>query len=149
MTSGGRLRRIFCRLIPTVEVRGTGVDQGNGVVEMTAVVSRERARTTGLTATAGVLMLAVAFVMMVVAAPGHRTAPVHDPAKTATRQLTASRCDQLTSRSNSATVRACRAGPSADSAWADAYVPSMTSESWSASNPVLAARPSPASVAVS
>ena len=38
---------------------------------MTAVVSRERARTTGLTAAAGVLMLAVAFVMMVVAAPGH------------------------------------------------------------------------------
>ena len=59
---------------------------------MTAVVSRERARTTGLTAAAGVLMLAVAFVMMVVAAPGHRTAPVHDPAKTATEQLTASRC---------------------------------------------------------
>src|SRR5690242_14496482 len=100
---------------------GTGVDQGNGVVEMTAVVSRERARTTGLTAAAGVLMLAVAFVMMVVAAPGHRTAPVHDPAKTATEQLTASRCDQLTSRSNSATVRACRAGPPAESAWADAY----------------------------
>ena len=40
-------------------------------MEMTAVVCRERARTTGLTAAAGVLMLAVAFVMMVVAAPGH------------------------------------------------------------------------------
>ena len=38
---------------------------------MTAVVSRERAARTGLTAAAGVLMLAVAFVMMVVAAPGH------------------------------------------------------------------------------
>ena len=38
---------------------------------MTAVVSRERAARTGLTAAAGALMLAVAFVMMVVAAPGH------------------------------------------------------------------------------
>ena len=118
-------------------------------MEMTAVVSRERARTTGLTAAAGVLMLAVAFVMMVVAAPGHRTAPVHDTAKTTTGQLTASRCDQLTPRSDSATVRACRAGPSAESAWADAYVPSMTSASWSASNPGRAVRPSRASAAVS
>ena len=118
-------------------------------MEMTAVVSRERARTTGLTAAAGVLMLAVAFVMMVVAAPGHRTAPVHDPAKTATEQLTASRCDQLTPRSDSAVARACLAGPSADSAWADAYVPSMTSESWSASSSGRAARPPLASAAVS
>ena len=38
---------------------------------MTAVVSRERAARTGLTAAAAALMLAVAFVMMVVAAPGH------------------------------------------------------------------------------
>ncbi len=37
---------------------------------MTAVVSRERAKATCLTGAAGVLMLAVAFVMMVVAAPG-------------------------------------------------------------------------------
>ena len=118
-------------------------------MEMTAVVSRERARTTGLTAAAGVLMLAVAFVMMVVAAPGHRAAPVHDLAKTATEQLDGRRCDQLTSRSNSATVRACQAGPSAESAWADAYVPSMASASWSASNPGRAVRPSRASAAVS
>ena len=48
-----------------------------------------------------------------------------------------------------AAVRACRAGPSADSAWADAYVPSMTSESWSASNSGRAARPPLASAAVS
>ena len=96
---------------------------------MTAVVSRERARTTGLTAAAGVLMLAAAFVMMIVAAPGHGTVRVHGPALPATSQLTTDVCHQLTSRSDPTTVRACRAGPSADSAWADAYVPSMTSES--------------------
>ena len=38
---------------------------------MTAVVSRERAARTGLTAAAGMLMIAVAFVMMVAAAPVH------------------------------------------------------------------------------
>ena len=53
---------------------------------MTAVVSRERARTTGLTAAAGALMLAVAFVMMIVAAPGHGTVRVHGPAQPATMQ---------------------------------------------------------------
>jgi hypothetical protein len=52
---------------------------------MTAVVSRERAKATCLTGAAGVLMLAVAFVMMVVAAPGH----VHGPAKPSVAQLTA------------------------------------------------------------
>ena len=52
---------------------------------MTAVVSRERAARTGLTAAAGVLMLAVAFVMMVVAAPGH--VQVH-PAKPSVVRLT-------------------------------------------------------------
>jgi hypothetical protein len=36
---------------------------------MTAVVSRERAKATYLTGVTGVLLLAVAFVMMVVAAP--------------------------------------------------------------------------------
>jgi hypothetical protein len=55
-------------------------------------------------------------------------------------------CHRLTSRSDSATVRACLAGPSAVSAWTEAYVPSITSESWSASSP---ARPSPAREAVS
>jgi hypothetical protein len=44
---------------------------------MTAVVSRERARTTGLTAAAGALMLAVAIVMMIVAAPGHGHVRAH------------------------------------------------------------------------
>jgi hypothetical protein len=117
-------------------------------MEMSAVVSRERARATGLTAAAGVLMLAVAFVMMMVAAPGHGHVRAH-LAKPSAVQLTTDVCHQLTSRSSSATVRACRAGPSAVSAWTDAYVPSMTSASWSASNPGLAVRPSRASAAVS
>jgi hypothetical protein len=82
---------------------------------MTAVVSREQAARTGLTAAAGVLMLAVAFVMMVVAAPGHGHVRVH-PAKPSAVRLTTDVCHQLTSRSDSATVRACLAGPSAESA---------------------------------
>ena len=114
---------------------------------MTAVISRERARTTGLTAATGVLMLAVAFVMMVMAAPGHGPVRAHLARPSAVR-LETDVCHQLTSRSDSATVRACLAGPSAESAWADAYVPSMTSESWSASNPGRAVRPPLASAAV-
>ena len=55
---------------------------------MTAVVSRERARTTGLTAAAGVLMLAVAFVMMIVAAPGHGHVRVHLARSSAVRLAT-------------------------------------------------------------
>lgn len=116
---------------------------------MTAVVSRERARATCLTGAAGMLMVAIAFVMMIAAAPGHGHARAGVVAKPAAAQVTTDVCHRLTSRSSSATVRACLAGPSAASAWADAYVPSMTSESWSASSPGRAARPSPASVAVS
>jgi hypothetical protein len=112
------------------------------------VVSRERARTTGLTAAAGVLMLAVAFVMMVVAAPSHGSVRPH-LAKPSAVRLTADVCHQLTPRSDSAMARACLVGPSADSAWADAYVPSMTSESWSASSSGRAALPPLASAAVS
>jgi hypothetical protein len=116
---------------------------------MTAVVSRERVRTTGLTGAAGMLLLAVAVVMMVVAAPAHGHGGLHGSAKPSVAQLTTDVCHQLTARSDSATVRACRAGPVAESASADAYVPSMTSESWSASSPGRAARPSRASSAVS
>jgi hypothetical protein len=54
---------------------------------MTAVVSRERAARTGLTAAAGMLMLAVAFVMMVVAAPAHGHIRVQ-PAKPSAVRLT-------------------------------------------------------------
>ncbi|MGH3198560.1 MAG: hypothetical protein ACRDOH_23790 [Streptosporangiaceae bacterium] len=101
---------------------------------MTAVVSRERAKATYLTGAAGVLMLAIACMMMVVAAPGHLQGRPHGWAKPSTAQLTTDVCHQLTSRSDSATVRACRAGPAADSAWTEAYVPFMISESWSASS---------------
>jgi hypothetical protein len=55
---------------------------------MTAVVSRERAARTGLTAAAGVLMLAVAFVMMVVAAPGHGHVQTHLAKPSAVRLAT-------------------------------------------------------------
>jgi len=77
-------------------------------MEMTAVVSRERARTTGLTAAAGVLMLAVAFVMMVVAAPVHGHARAH-LAKPSAVQLVTDVCHQLTSNGDSPAVRACQA----------------------------------------
>ena len=80
---------------------------------MTAVVSREQVRATCLAGAAGVLMLAVAVVMMVVAAPVHGYARAHGPAQPSAVWLTTDVCHQLTSRSDSATVRACRAGPSA------------------------------------
>ena len=79
---------------------------------MTAVVSRERAARTGLTAAAGVLMLAVACVMMVLAAPGRGHVRVH-PAKPSVVRLTTDVCHQLTPRSDPPTARACLAGPSA------------------------------------
>lgn len=66
---------------------------------MTAVISRERARTTGLTAVAGMLMLAVAFVMMVAAAPGHGPARAQLARPPAVRLMT-DVCHQLTSRSD-------------------------------------------------
>jgi hypothetical protein len=116
---------------------------------MTAVVSREHVRATCLTGVAGGLMIAIAFVMMIVAAPAHGTSQAGVLAKPAVAQVATDVCHRLTSRSDSATVRACLAGPSAASAWADAYVPSMTSESWSASSPGRVARPASASVAVS
>ena len=75
------------------------------------MISRERARTTGLTAAAGVLMLAVAFVMMIVAAPGHGPVRAHLARSSAVR-LTTDVCHQLTSKSDSPAVRACRARPS-------------------------------------
>jgi len=81
---------------------------------MTAVVSRERARVTCLTGAAGVLMLAVAFVMMVVAPPAPGRVP--GPAKPSAAQFETDVCHQLTSRSDSAMVRACLAGPPGRSA---------------------------------
>lgn len=98
---------------------------------MTAVVSREHARGTCLTGAAGMLMMAIAVVMMIAAAPGHGPGQASVVAKPAAAQVASDVCHRFTSRSDSATARACLAGPSAVSAWADAYVPSMTSESWS------------------
>ncbi len=78
---------------------------------MTAVVSRERARATCLTGAAGALLLVVAFMMMVVAAPAHGHGRLPGPAKPSTARLVTDVCHQLTPRSDSATVRACLAGP--------------------------------------
>ena len=72
------------------------------------MISRERARTTGLTAAAGVLMLAAAVVMMIVAAPGHGHGRAH-LARSSVVRLTTDVCHQLTSRSDSPAVRACQA----------------------------------------
>ena len=116
---------------------------------MTAVVSREHARVTCLTGAAGMLMIAIAVVMMMAAAPGHAHGQAGVVARPAVAQVASDVCHRFTSRSNSATMRACLAGPSAASAWTDAYVPSMTSESWSASSPGRTARSSSASAAVS
>jgi hypothetical protein len=109
---------------------------------MTAMVSGDRAKAAGLTGIAGSLILAGAVVMMAVAAP----ATPHANANSATSATSTDSCHQFTSRSASANGLACLAGPSAVSAWADAYTPSMISESWSASR---SARPLLASAAVS
>lgn len=98
---------------------------------MTAIVSRERARNTWLTGAAGLLLLGVAFMMMIAAAPAHAHHRPHIPLQS---RVTTDLCRQLTSRIDSTTVRTCLTGPAAPSAWAEAYTPSITSESWSASS---------------
>jgi hypothetical protein len=77
---------------------------------MTAFVSPERAKTAALTGATGFLMIGIAIVMMVIAAPMIRSA-AHNPAKPAAVQLMMDPCHQLTSRSGSTTVHACLAGP--------------------------------------
>jgi len=94
-------------------------------------------------------MLAGAFVMMVMAAPGHVQGGPHDPARPPALQLTTDVGHQFTSRSDPARIRARGAGPAADSAWAEAYVPAMISESWSASSSGWVAGPPLAKSAVS
>jgi hypothetical protein len=96
---------------------------------MTAIVSRERARTTALTGAAGLLLLMAAIVMMVAAAPAQVHHRSYSPAQPPAVELTTDLCHQLTSSSASTTVRACLVGPAAPSAWAEAYTPSITSES--------------------
>ena len=78
---------------------------------MTAFVSPERARAALLTGAVGLLILAVAVVMMVIAAPTQVHYGAHNPAKPSTAQLTTDLCHQLTSKGDSTTVYACLAGP--------------------------------------
>jgi len=78
---------------------------------MTAVVSREHAKATYLTGVAGALLLAIAFVMMVFAAPAHGHARLPGLAKPSVVRLTTDVCHQLTSRNDSPTVRTCQVGP--------------------------------------
>lgn len=59
------------------------------------------------------LMIAIAVVMMFAAAPGHGASPVRGLVKPAAVQVATDVCHRLTSRSDSATVRACPPGPSA------------------------------------
>ena len=84
---------------------------------MMAVVSRERARTTGLTAAAGVLMLAIAFVMMIVAAPGHGPVRAHLASSSAVRLVTDV---AISSRRRAIRRRYARARPSGPR-WAGLY----------------------------
>ncbi len=98
---------------------------------MTAIVSRERARGTYLTAAGGLLMLMVAVVMMFAAAPrlDHHLATGHLATGHAASLLTAHLSHQVAFSSDSASTRACLAGPRALRACAEAYTPSMTSDS--------------------
>jgi hypothetical protein len=82
---------------------------------MTALVSPERATAASLTGAVGLLILAIAVVMMVIAAPTQVHYGAHNPAKPSAVQLTTDLCHQLTSRSDSTTVYACLVGP-----WANA-----------------------------
>ena len=72
------------------------------------MISRERARTTGLTAAAGVLMLAVAFVMMIVAAPGHGHVQAQ-PGQVLRRAAHDRRVPSAHVKGDSPAVRACQA----------------------------------------
>jgi hypothetical protein len=78
---------------------------------MTALVSPERATAASLTGAAGLLVLAIAFVMMVIAAPAHVRQGTHNPVRESAVQLTTDPCHQLTSRSDPTTVYACLAEP--------------------------------------
>jgi hypothetical protein len=84
---------------------------------MTAFVSPERARTASLTGVVGLLILAIAVVMMVIAAPAQVHYGAHNLAKPSAAQLTTDPCHQLTSRSDSTMVYACLVRP-----WAKEHV---------------------------
>ncbi len=97
---------------------------------MAAIVSQERARGTYLTAAVGLLVLTVAVVMMFAAAPrlDHHLAAGHTAARVAAAQVTAHLSHQVAFSSDSASTRACLAGPRALRACAEAYTPSMTTD---------------------
>jgi hypothetical protein len=78
---------------------------------MAAFVSPERTAAVSLTGAIGLLILGIAVVMMVIAAPTQIHNGAHNPAKPSAAQLTTDLCHQLTSRSDSTTVYACLAGP--------------------------------------
>jgi hypothetical protein len=78
---------------------------------MTALVSPERATAASLTGAVGLLILAIAVVMMVIAAPTPVHNGAHNPAKPSAVQLTTDLWHQLTSRSDSTTVYTCLAAP--------------------------------------
>jgi hypothetical protein len=78
---------------------------------MTAIVSPERATAASLTGAVGLLVLAIAVVMMVIAAPTQIHHGAHNPAKPSAVQLTTDLWHQLTSRSDSTTVYTCLAAP--------------------------------------
>jgi len=77
---------------------------------MTALVSPERATSASLTGAVGLLVLAIAVVMMVIAAPTQARQGANNPAKPSAVQLTTDPCHRLTS-SDPTTVYACLAGP--------------------------------------
>jgi hypothetical protein len=90
---------------------------------MTAFVSPERAKTVSLTGATGFLIIAIAVVMMVIAAPMMRNGahnPANNPAKPAAVQLMMDPCHQLTSSSDQTTVHACLPGP-----WAKQYASAL------------------------
>ena len=75
---------------------------------MTALVSPERATSASLTGAIGFLVLAIAVVMMVIAAPTQARQGTHNPVRHSAVQLTSS---------NPTTVYACQASP-----WAKEHV---------------------------
>jgi hypothetical protein len=90
---------------------------------MTAFVSPERTTAASLTGAVGLLILAIAVVMMVIAAPMIRNGahnPANNPAKPAAVRLMMDPCHQLTSSSDQTTVHACLPGP-----WAKQYASAL------------------------
>ena len=69
-------------------VQGEQQRSAKRATKMPAFVSPERARTASLTGVIGLLILVIAVVMMVIAAPTHVHYGAHNPAKPSAVQLT-------------------------------------------------------------